>query len=87
MECFFPKCAPKELLDPNKDTIFIMELYKLHKIGRKSTRSSLGSKTQTLYFWNNYSKLTLKNYLKIKKTLKGFCNMICDILGKFRKRI
>ena len=60
--------APKELFDLNKDIIFIMELYKLYKIGRKSTRSSLGSKTQTLYFWNNYSKLTLKNYLKIKRT-------------------
>ena len=39
--------APKVLLDPSKDTIFMMELYKLHKNERNSTRSSLGSKTQT----------------------------------------
>ena len=35
--------------DSNKDIILIMESYKLHKIGRKSTRSSLGSKTQKLH--------------------------------------
>ena len=33
--------APKVMLHPNKDFIFIMELYKLEKIGRKSTRKSL----------------------------------------------
>ena len=49
--------TPKVLLDPIKNIIFIMELYKLHKVGRKSTRSSLGSKTQTLHVWNNYFKL------------------------------
>ena len=57
MDCSLPKI----LIDPNKDILFIMELYKLQKIGRKLTRSSLVGKTQTLYFWNNYSKLTLKN--------------------------
>ena len=30
-----------------------------------STRSGLESKTQTLYFWNNYSKLVLKNYIGV----------------------
>ena len=53
--------ALKVLLEP-KDFIFIMELYKWHKIGRKSTKSSLQSKTQTLHLWNNDSKLALKNY-------------------------
>ena len=41
-----------------------MELYKLHKIGRKSTKSSLRRKTQTCWHvWNNDSKLALKNYI------------------------
>ena len=62
----FPsQSAPKVLLDLYKEIIVIIELHKLHKIGRKSTRSSLGSKTQTLYFWNNYSKLALKNYMGV----------------------
>ena len=40
----FPyQSAPKVLIDPNKD-IIIMELYKLHKIGRKSTRSKMQNK-------------------------------------------
>ena len=51
---FSSQSAPKVLLGSNKDIIFIMELHELHKNWRKSTRSSLGSKTQTLYFWNNY---------------------------------
>ena len=38
------------ILGPNKDTIFIMEFYKLHKIGRKSTRSSLEEKHKTCMF-------------------------------------
>ena len=60
----FPsQSAPKVLLDPNKDIRFIMELYKLHKIVRKTTRNSLESKTQTLFFQTNYSKLALKNYV------------------------
>ena len=47
----FPsESAPKVLLDRNKDIIFIMELYKQHKIGRKSPKISLGIKSQTLYF-------------------------------------
>ena len=57
--------APKELPDPSKDIIFIMELYTLHKNGKNSTRSSLGSKTQTLHVWNNYSKLALIYYIRI----------------------
>ena len=62
----FPsQSAPKVLLDPYKEIIVIIELYKLHKIWRKSTRSSLGSKIQTLYFWNNYSKHALKNYMGV----------------------
>ena len=64
----FPsQSAPKVLLDPNKETIFIIALYKTHIIGGKSSKSSmgsLGSETQILYFWNNYSKLALKNYTK-----------------------
>ena len=63
----FPsQSAPKVLLDPNKDLIFIMELYELHKIGRKSTRSSLENKTQTLYFQNNHL-----NWLS--KIINGHC--------------
>ena len=62
---FLSQSAPKVLLDPNKDIRFIMELYKLHKIGRKTTRSSLQSKTQTLYFWTNYFKLALKSYVGV----------------------
>ena len=50
MECSFPKV----LLELNKNIGFVMELYKLHKIERKSSRSGLRSKTQSLYFWNNY---------------------------------
>ena len=62
----FPsQSAPKVLLDLYKEIIVIIELYKLHKIGRKSTRSSLGSKSQTLNLWNNYSKLALKNYMRV----------------------
>ena len=59
---FLSQSAPKVLLDPNKDIRFIMEFYKLYKSGRKTTRSSLQSKTQTLYFWTNYSKLAQKSY-------------------------
>ena len=55
--------APRALLDPNKDFMFIMEWYKLHKVRRKSARNSLRSKAQTLHVWNNYSKLALKNYI------------------------
>ena len=63
----FPsQSAPKVLLDPNKDLIFIMELYELHKIGRKSTRSSLGNKTQTLYFQNNHPS-------QLSKIINGHC--------------
>ena len=62
----FPsQSAPKVLLDLNKDIILIMELCKLHKIGRKSTRSSPASKTQTLRVWNNYAKLALKSYVGV----------------------
>ena len=57
--------TPEVLLDSNKDIIFITELHKLYKIGRELTRSSLVSKTQTLYFWNKYSKLALKNYMAV----------------------
>ena len=63
----FPsQSAPKVLLDTNKDLIFIMELYELHKIGRKSTRSSLGNKTQTLYFQNNHPSW-------LSKIINGHC--------------
>ena len=62
---FLSQSAPKVLLDPKKDFIFIMELYKLYKIGRKLTKSSLQSKTQTLHLWNDDSKLTLKNYIGV----------------------
>ena len=63
----FPsQSAPKVLLDPNKDLIVIMELYELHKIGRKSTRSSLGNKTQTLYFQNNHPSW-------LSKIINGHC--------------
>ena len=65
MGCFFSHSARKVFLDPIKDVIFIMELNKLNKIGRKSTRSGLEGKTQTLHFWNNYSRLVLKNYIGI----------------------
>ena len=62
----FPcQSAPKVLPDSSKDIIFIMELYKLHKNGKNSTGCSLGSKTQTLHVWNNYSKLALKYYLGV----------------------
>ena len=56
MECSLTKVFD----DSGKDIIFIMELYKLHKNGKNSTRSSLGGKTQTMHVWNNYSKLVLK---------------------------
>ena len=62
-EIFPSQNAPKVLLDSNKNIIFIMESYKLHKNERKSTRSSMGSKTQILDFWNNFSKLILKSYV------------------------
>ena len=62
----FPsKSASKVILHPNKYFIFIMELYKLDKIGRKSTRKSMRSETQTLYVWNIYSKLALNNYIGV----------------------
>ena len=62
----FPyQSASKELLESNKNVIFIMELYKSHEIGRKSTKSILQSKTQTIHIWNNDSKLVLKNYIGV----------------------
>ena len=77
----FPsQSAPKLILHPNKDFIFIMELYKLDKIGRKSTRKGLRRKTQNLHVWNNYSKLALNNIL-------GLCNMACYVLHEFRGKI
>ena len=61
----FPsQSASKVLLDPNKETIFIIALDKTHVIGGKSSMGRVGSETQILYFWNNYSKLALKNYTK-----------------------
>ena len=56
-EMFSSQSDPKALLDPNKG--------KLYKIGRKSTKRSLESKTQILYVWNNYSKMALKKYIMI----------------------
>ena len=50
---------------PHKDIVFIMEFYKLLKIRRKSTRSSIGSKIQPLHVKNNYSKPALKNYIGV----------------------
>ena len=73
MECSFTKVFH----DSDKDIIFIMELYKLHKNGKNSTRSSLGSKTQTLHVWNNYSKLVLKYDLGV----------LCELREKIRKFI
>ena len=53
----FPsQSAAKVLLESNKN---------LHNIGRKSTKSSLQSKTETLHIWNNDSKLSLKNYIGV----------------------
>ena len=73
---WFPsQSAPKVLLDPNKDFIFIMELYKLSE---QSARSSLQSKTQTLHVWYNYFKLALKNYIG---------NMVCHIPWEFHGKI
>ena len=57
--------------------LFIMELYNLHKFGKKSTKSCLQSKTQTLHIWDNNSKLTLKNYI-------GVLQHGCHILWGFR---
>ena len=74
--------APKVLLNTTKDIIFIMELYKLHEIERKSTRCSLGSKTQNLCFWNNYSKLALKNYIGVLQHGLPYC---VNFVGKFEK--
>ena len=45
------------LLDPSKDVMFIMELHKLHKIGKKSTN-------QQKVVWN-FSQLALKNDLGV----------------------
>ena len=62
----FPsQSAPKVILHPNKDFIFIIQLHKLDKISRKSTTESLQSKTQTLHVWNNYYKLALTNYVEV----------------------
>ena len=75
--------APKVLPDPNKDIIFIMELYKLHKIERNSTRSSLGSNTETLHVWNNYSKQAPKNYIGV---LQPWFAIFCvNFVEKFKK--
>ena len=62
MECSLPKVLQKCSLN-QIDIRFIMELCKLHKIVRKATRCSLQSKTQTLFFQTNYSKLALKHYI------------------------
>ena len=73
----FPsQSAPKVFLDLNKDIICIMELYSLNIIGRKSTRSSLEAKTHTLYFWNNYSKVVLKNYIGVLQYDLSYCAWI-----------
>ena len=56
--------SPKVVLDLNKETIFIIAWEKIHIIRRQSLMGSLESKTQILYFQNNYSKLVLKNYAK-----------------------
>ena len=37
---------------------------KIPCLNGKSSMGSLGSETQILYFWNNYSTLALKNYTK-----------------------
>ena len=47
---FLSQSAPKVLLDPNKDIRFIMELCKLHKIGRKTTRSACKAKYKPCIF-------------------------------------
>ena len=70
--------TPKVLLEPHKNFILIMELYKLHKIGRKSKKSSLQSKTQTLHILN----IMVPSWLST--IILGFCNMIYHILWGFR---
>ena len=78
---FPPQGAPEVLLDPNKDIMaFIMALYKLHKIGRKSTRSSLGGKHKPYMF-----RMILPGWLS--KTIQGFCNMVYHIVCEFRGKI
>ena len=58
----FPsQSAVKVFFEPNKDFISIMELFKGDTIGRKLTKSSLESKTQTLHVWNKDSKLAHTN--------------------------
>ena len=71
---FSSQSDPKVLLDPSKG--------KLHKIGRKSTKSSLESKTQILYVWNNYSKMEIKKYIVVLQ--HGF-HISCKFRGKIRK--
>ena len=61
-EMFPSQSASKVILDLNMDFIFIIELCKLDKIGRKSTKKSLRSKTQILHVWNNYPKLAQQLY-------------------------
>ena len=70
----FPsQSAPKVLLEPNKNFISNMELYNLHKIGRKSTKISLQNKTETLHIWNSNSKLALKNYIGVLQHGFPYC--------------
>ena len=62
MECSLPKVLQKCFLTQIK-TLDSLWKHKLHKIVTKTTRNSLESKTQTLFFQTNYSKLALKNYV------------------------
>ena len=70
--------AATVLLERNKNFIFIMELYKFCKIGRKSSKSSLQSKTQTLHILN----IMIPSWFS--KIVLGSCNMVCHILWGFR---
>ena len=70
----FPsKSAPKVLLEASKNFILIVELYKLHKNWRKSTKSSLHKPC--------IFGIMIPSWLS--KIVLGFCYTVCHILWGF----
>ena len=75
----FPsQSAPKVILHPNKDFIFIMEVIKLNKIGSKTQNKQ--AKHRPCMFGN-----VIPTWLST--IILWMCNMVCYVLPEFHGKI
>ena len=75
-ERFPSQSAPKELLESNKNVIFIMELYKSHEIGRNQQRVFCKAKHKPFIFG-----IMIPSWFS--KIILGFSNMVAIFCRDF----